>query len=187
MTDITPTERALRQAQSGDDAALDELIALIQPQLQRLSMKICGHTQDAEDVMQDSLLAVARGIQGFRADSSLSTWMYTIARRFCIRRRAKKAGEPSQFVPLEHLPSMPQGFTFIEPDRAAQLQQQWVLLQEALVQLDIKYREVFVLRQIEGLSAAQVSEVLGISQDAVKSRLHRARKHVREALFCAQA
>lgn len=186
LTKPTSTQQILRDAQSGDDAALDELISRIQPQLQRLSMRMCGHTQDAEDVVQDSLLAMARNINDFRADSALSTWMYTIARRFCIKRRAKKSGEPKDFVPLHDMPQVPSDAVHMDPDRAAQINEQWRLLQRALMELDLKHREVFVLREIEGLSTSQAAQVLELTPEAVKSRLHRARKHVRATLFSSE-
>ena len=86
------TEALLSRAAAGDDAALEALLEAVQPQLYRFSMKMCRHSADAEDVLQDSLLAAARSIRTFRGDATLSTWLFTIARRFCIKERRKRAG-----------------------------------------------------------------------------------------------
>ena len=86
------TEALLSRAAAGDDAALEALLEAVQPQLYRFSMKMCRHSADAEDVLQDSLLAAARSIRTFRGDATLSTWLFTIARRSCIKERRKRAG-----------------------------------------------------------------------------------------------
>lgn len=182
MSQSIPPNHVLHKAQSGDDAALDELIGIIRPQLQRVSMRMCGHAEDAEDVVQESLLAIARNLQDFRADSALSTWMYTIARRFCIKRRSRRAGQPEHFMPLHDMPQVRSEDPGVNPERATQLTQQWRLLQQALMELDVKHREVFVLREVEGLSTAQTSRILELTPPAVKSRLHRARAHIKHAL-----
>jgi len=177
-------EELLSAARSGDRDALEELLTRHQRSVFRFGMKMCGEEEDAKDVLQETLLAAARNLGEFRGASSVSTWLYTIARSFCIkqRRRSKFApetlesldtGEPARLA--VQLPDLTRG-----PDEALHGRRLEAVLEEAIGRLEPKYREVLVLRDVEGLSAAEVAEVAGLSVEAVKSRLHRARVAVRE-------
>jgi DNA-directed RNA polymerase specialized sigma24 family protein len=107
--------------------------------------------EDAKDVLQETLLTMARGVHNFRGASSLSTSLYTIARNACIKMHRR-----SKFAPEERA------------------------LEQAIAELEPMYHEVLLLRDAEGLTAPEVAEVLGLTPQAVKSRLHRARLSVRE-------
>lgn len=179
------TEALLSRAAAGDDAALEALLESVQPQLYRFSMKMCRHSADAEDVLQDSLLAAARSIRTFRGDATLSTWLFTIVRRFCIKKRRKRAGAPDHEESLDALSPTEQHAlrdTAPTPHDAAESAEVWRVVQAALATLPPDDREVLVLRDIEGLRAKEVADVIGASVSAVKSRLHRARAKLREAL-----
>ena len=87
----------MEAAQGGDGEALDALLRQYQPQIFRFGMKMCRDPEDAQDVLQETLLAAARTLHGFRGASSLSTWLYTIARSFCIKSAASqclRSGSP---------------------------------------------------------------------------------------------
>lgn len=132
--------------------------------------------------MQDTLLAMARGIREFRGASSLSTWLYTIARSFCIkaRRRSKFAPDPARSLETEMLPDDNRLVDpALRPDEVVAGNEVEQALERAILELEVPYREVLVLRDIEGLTAPEVAQVLGITSVAVKSRLHRARLAVR--------
>ena len=90
MQNDSEAQMLLEQARFGDDAALERLLKAVQPQLYRFSMKMCRHTEDAEDVLQDSMMTLARSFRDFRGASSLSTWLFTVARSFCIKKRRKR-------------------------------------------------------------------------------------------------
>ena len=83
-------------ARAGSGAALETLLERHEARLYRFARRLCRHHEDAEDVLQESLLAAARGLRRFRGKSSLSTWLYTIARSFCIKKRRR-----SEFAPAE--------------------------------------------------------------------------------------
>ena len=174
----------LARAQAGDEHALDHLLAAVQPQLYRYSMKMCRQPEDAEDILQESLLAIARSVRTFRGQSSLSTWIFTIARRFCIKRRrqASATASAAALVTLDAGLSddLPAGDP--TPYEQAETAEAWRQVHAALSELDPGAREVLVLRDIEGLSAREVAQVVGASVSAVKSRLHRARGELRERL-----
>ncbi len=86
----------LAEARAGDRHALEVLLERHQAQVYRFGLKMCRDPEDAKDVLQDTLLAMARGVRDFRGASSISTWLYTIARSFCIKKRRR-----SKFAPEE--------------------------------------------------------------------------------------
>ncbi len=174
--------RLLEAARLGDARSLEALLEKHQAQVYRFGMKMCRDPEDARDVLQDTLLAMARGVRDFRGASSISTWLYSIARSFCIkkRRRSKFAPEAEQSLDSEaseeaaELPDLGRG-----ADEQLAGKEVRRALEEAIGALDPRYREVLLLRDVEGLTAPEVAEVLGVSVQAVKSRLHRARLSVR--------
>src|SRR5581483_2651932 len=86
----TPSdERLLADARAGDKQALETLLERHQAQVYRFGMKMCRNPEDAKDVLQETLLAMARSVRDFRGASSISTWLYTIARSFCIKKRKR--------------------------------------------------------------------------------------------------
>jgi RNA polymerase sigma-70 factor (ECF subfamily) len=177
-------EVLLAEARAGDKAALGRLLERHQRRVFRFGMKMCGGEEDAKDVLQETLIAAARGIRDFRGASSVSTWLYTIARSFCIKTRRTGKFAPGHLDSLEDrarevrdLPDAGRG-----PEEAAAGSQVRTALQDAISALDPMYREVLVLRDVEGLSALEVAEILGLSVEAVKSRLHRARVAVRQQI-----
>jgi RNA polymerase sigma-70 factor, ECF subfamily len=177
--------RLLESARDGDSAALEALLRAVQPQLYRFSMKMCRHTEDAEDVLQDSMLTLARSFRDFRGASSLSTWLFTIARRFCIKKRRKSKFAPKWEESLEQLaPAEQQRIRSATPGphEQAESAEIWQQVHAGLQRIEAAYREILVLRDIEGLPAKEVAEIVGISVPAVKSRLHRARAELREHL-----
>jgi RNA polymerase sigma-70 factor, ECF subfamily len=182
---MQPNERALLEAaQAGDRAALEALLSSYLAPIYRFGMKMCRDRHDAEDVAQETLLAASRSVEGFRGASSLSTWLYSIARRACLRRRRRGKHEPESYLPLEspiHGGSLADDRT-LAPDEEAARSELSRALQSAIERLEDDHREVLVLRDVQGLTAPEVAEVLGISVEAVKSRLHRARQAMRHEL-----
>ncbi|MEQ9501998.1 MAG: sigma-70 family RNA polymerase sigma factor [Deltaproteobacteria bacterium] len=166
------------RARAGDRGALAQLLERYQGRVHRFGLKMCGHPEDAEDVLQETLLAATRSIGTFKGDASLSTWLYTIARSFCIKKRRK-----SKFAPT-HEASLDEAVEAVDPargpDALAADAEVSRAIEAAIGTLDPAQREVFLLRDVEGLSAREVADVVGISVAAVKSRLHRARLEVRK-------
>jgi RNA polymerase sigma-70 factor, ECF subfamily len=183
VTEAPSEEHLLAAARAGDKQALETLLERHQDQVYRFGMKMCRDPEDARDVLQDTLLAMARSVRDFRGASSLSTWLYTIARSFCIKKRRRSKFAPDQERSLdsemagEARKLVAAGDT---PDEALAGRQVERALEQAISALDPTYREVLLLRDVEGLTAPEVAEVLGVSVQAVKSRLHRARLAVRE-------
>jgi RNA polymerase sigma-70 factor, ECF subfamily len=180
-----PNERGsdlLARARNGDREALEALLAHHQAQIYRFGLKMCRDPDDAQDVLQDTLFAMARGVRDFRGASSISTWLYTIARSFCIKKRRRSKFAPAAERSLDsdaNLEAARLADPAKQPDEALAGHQVEAALEQAIGALDPRHREVLLLRDVEGLTAPQVAEVLGVSVQAVKSRLHRARLSVR--------
>jgi len=175
----------LERARAGDRAALESLLERHQAQVYRFGMKMCRDPEDAKDVLQDTLLAMARGVRDFRGASSISTWLYTITRSFCIKKRRKSVFAPKEERSLDSDASR-EASRIADPakgpDEALAGKQVEHALDQAIAALEPMYREVLLLRDVEGLTAPEVAEVLGITVQAVKSRLHRARLQVRASV-----
>jgi RNA polymerase sigma-70 factor (ECF subfamily) len=173
----------LEAARAGSGEALEALLERHEARLYRFARRLCRHREDAEDVLQESLLAAARGIPGFRGASSMATWLYTIARSFCIKKRRRSVFAPAE-VSLDTEASAARGVAdpARRPDEALEASRLEAALERAIAALDRPYREVLLLRDVEGLPAAEVARVTGLSVAAVKTRLHRARGRLRAAL-----
>lgn len=173
-----PTDEELLQAvRRGDRQAIDELLARHERQIYRFGLRMCGNEEDAREVLQETLLAAFRNLPGFRGDAALSTWLYQIARSFCIKERRRERPE----VPLD------EDARAIEapaagPESRAHAREIGAALATAIRALPSEQREALVLRDVEGLSADDAAKVVGIEVGALKSRLHRARIELRTHL-----
>ncbi|AMY09329.1 Sigma-W factor [Luteitalea pratensis] len=182
----SPTDDALLSAaRQGDSAALETLLVRYQPHLYRFGLTMCGNVEDAGDVAQESLISMARSVHDFRGDSSVSTWLYTMARRFCIKKRRRSKFAPTREESLD-APATDVAQHLADPgptpEQTATNRELATALAQAIATLDPSQREVLVLRDVEGVSAPEVAKILGVSVAAVKSRLHRARLTVRGEL-----
>ena len=132
----------------------------------------------AREVLQETLLAAFRNLPDFRGDAALSTWLYQIARSFCIkeRRRERPAGPLDEAAGQIAEPAA-------APDARAHAREIGAALALAVSGLPPEQREVIILRDVEGLSAEDAAGVLGIEVGALKSRLHRARLELRSRLL----
>jgi RNA polymerase sigma-70 factor (ECF subfamily) len=180
---MVPTDdELLGQLRAGDDKAMAKLLERHAPAIYRFGVRMCRDPEDGKDVMQDTLLAAARGLREFRGAAALSTWLFTIARSFCIKKRRRRVGAPRQWDALWEDDASAVPATDPAPDQRAAERELGAALDSAIAALDPMYREVLVLRDVEGLSATEVAHVLGVGVDAVKSRLHRARVAVRDRI-----
>jgi RNA polymerase sigma-70 factor (ECF subfamily) len=185
--DVAKAEYAalVRDAATGDRDAIERLLVRAQEVAYRFSLLVCGHPEDAEDVMQDALLKTYRYVNSITEPEAFRTWLYTTVRNACQMKRRRRAGEPSHFISIDER-ATPQHFDVADPAKAAE--QQLVdasidsRLRQALAALPPAYRMIVVLREVEGLSTREVSVVSGISEANVKTRLHRARTMLRRQL-----
>ena len=164
-------------AQAGDRAALDQLVEQHAAEIYRFGKLMCRDPEDAKDVLQETLLAMAKSLASFRGSATLSTWLSTIARRFCSKKRRGQPQLDSHEGVLDGLAD-----DAPRPDDAVADKELEHALSRSISALEPKYREVLLLRDMEGLPAKEVASVLGISVEAVKNRLHRGRLGVRQAM-----
>ncbi len=166
------------RAQKGDREALEAVLATVAPSIQRFGLRMCRNVHDADDVLQDTLINIAQHLADFEGRSSLTSWVFALTRSACARKRRGLKNRPP--VSDERLAESPDHAP--SPETRAADHELASALSSALDQLSDDYREVILLRDIEGLSAPETASSLGISVDAVKSRLHRAREALRAAL-----
>ncbi len=166
------------RAKGGDREALEAVLAAVAPSIHRFGLRMCRNVHDAEDVLQDTLLNVAKHLGDFEGRSSLSSWVFALTRSACTRKRRGLKNQPP--VSDEHLAEMQDRAP--TPEAQAADQELAAALSTALDELQDDHREVILLRDVEGLSAQEAAGALEISVDALKSRLHRAREALRAAL-----
>jgi RNA polymerase sigma-70 factor, ECF subfamily len=172
-----PTDDLLALAQSGDLSALNRLVEKNRHGVYRYGLQVCRSTEDAEDAVQETLWAATRAIKTFRGSaSSIVSWMFTIVRRECLRlieghRRAPRGLDGTE----DELAA-----DAVDPEAALEGRLRAELLAAAIGDLEPLHREVVLLRDIQELSAPEAAAVLGISVEALKSRLHRARVELRD-------
>jgi len=173
-----------------DATAAQAITELMQQQggkLYHLARRFCGNDHEAEDLVQETFLAAFRAWDTFRGESDPATWLYTIAARACQRMHRKKSGEPRRVLSMDQ-PIRADGPVPDLPGRAdAPLDRQIARearaqLEQAIAGLPAHFRMALVLKDIVGLSVEQVARVLGIKPATVKTRVHRARLAVRDAM-----
>lgn len=189
-----PTESTeielLHRAKSGDFHAFQSLISGLQPRVYGLAFRILHQSQDAEDVTQQTFMSLIEHLASFREESSVATWALKIATNHALKilrkRRTVTMVSMTDMTREDSYSDVPHP-EFIAPwsqtaeDIVAQAEFR-AELDEALRELDDKYRLVFVLRDIEELSVRETAEALDLTESTVKVRLLRARLALRERL-----
>jgi RNA polymerase sigma-70 factor (ECF subfamily) len=184
-----PDDQLVQMAQSGENRAFDELVRRYQDKVYRLSYKILRHEEDAAEALQDAFLSAYKGLRNFKAESTFSTWLYRIATNASLMKyRKRRDGHISLEQSQTPGPRGEEGEPLQIPDWSEQPLEVLLdaetraVMEEGIQMLPEDDRTVFVLRDIEGLSNAEVAEILELSVAAVKSRLHRARIKLRDRL-----
>jgi RNA polymerase sigma factor (sigma-70 family) len=160
----------LAQARAGDPAALEALLRHCQPDLRRYARRHC-HTDDVDEAVQDALWILSRRLTALRAVAALSSWLFQVVKRSCLRLRARSF-PPQQQALDDEQPEL------MHDERATHDLQ--LDLAQVLAGLPQHYREMLVLIDLLGHSAEEAAAQLNLSIEATKSRLHRARMMVRE-------
>ena len=180
----------VRKAAGGSRADMEELLVRAQEVAYRFSLLVCGHPEDAEDVMQDALLNTYRHVSELSEPDAFRTWLYTTVRNACRMKRRRRAGEPSKFVAIDERPAeggsgdLPVDVADSSRPADQRVMDRWIdqRLRRALLTLPPGHRMIVVLREIEGLSTKEVAAITRISEANVKARLHRARIMLRRQL-----
>jgi RNA polymerase sigma-70 factor (ECF subfamily) len=175
------TGELLAACRNGDSGAFEEVVRGTYRQVYTQALRIVGDRQEAEDVAQEAYLRVFRGLAGFRGDAQFETWLYRIVANAALThlRRRRRFGELMADPGDEELePADAGGAPETVADRDA--------LAGAMASLSPALRAVVVLKDVYGLSCQEIGDQLGVSEGAVKVRLHRARRRLKELLFPPQ-
>ena len=178
--DVDPA--LVRAVQRGDKGAMDALIRASYADVYALCRRLLADPSDAADATQEVYLRVVRSVMAFRGEAAFSTWLHRVTVNVCmtaLRRRgdARARGQSAgvlDFVPDELVSDEP------GPEGRAETADLAARTARALAELPEDAREVVVLRDVQGLSTKETAEMLGVSEGAVKVRLHRAHARLRE-------
>jgi RNA polymerase sigma-70 factor (ECF subfamily) len=159
------------------------------PRIYGLARRMLGNDADAEDVTQDVLLQVVRKLDTFRGESAFPTWLHRVTANAALNYRRKRATQEEHRVhePVDQFTDEgkhrgPVRRWTSSPDKQALDKETAQVIETAIARMPSLYRDVYVLADVEGLPNAEIADMLGIGIPAVKSRLHRARLWMREAL-----
>lgn len=179
-----PDKDLVARWQKGDEAAFEELIVRHERRVYRLLYRMMGSKEDAEDLTQETFLSLHRYGHRFRAEARFSTFVYRVAANAALNRRRSLGRGRARVEKLKHrqaagddLPSSPR-----DPEDSTLGVELTGHVREALDQLSPSLRMPVILYDIEGLAYGEVAKILGIAEGTVKSRIHRARRALREQL-----
>jgi len=181
-----------RDLLEGKPGAFDQFVELYRSKLFHYSFMMCGHREDAEEVAQETLMNVFEHLDQLREPERVRSWVFRIAKNACLMKRRKSVFAPTEELSLDELmpvSGMDGGQVKIQiadwsalPDAEVLRSELRRQLDQAIAELPEIYRAVMLLRDVEDLSTQESAEILGITEDTVKTRLHRARLAVRQKL-----
>ena len=176
----------VQRIQSGDSDAFAVLMDLYQKQVYHLALRTVGNPEDAADMTQEAFLRAYRAIGSFRGDSKLSVWLYRLTQNVCIDFLRSRGRKPTVSLTVENEEDEVQELDVADERFDPEEQYQRKALRDAvrrgLLSLPEEYRTTLILREINGLSYAEIGEQLQLEEGTVKSRLFRARKKLCEFL-----
>ncbi len=182
-----------RQLIAGKPAAFEHFVEHYRAKVFHYSWLMCGQREDAEEVAQETLLKVFESAGQVREPGKMKAWVFRIAKNACLMKRRKSVFAPvrelslDEFMPVKH--TNDGGGMRIEiadwsalPDNIALQSEMKALLEQAIRELPETYRSVILLRDTEELTTQETAQILEVSEDVVKTRLHRARLALRKTL-----
>jgi RNA polymerase sigma-70 factor, ECF subfamily len=183
-------DELVARARAKDFAAFEELLGRYEDKVFRLAYRIVRNETDAKEILQETFVSIWRKLDTFKGDSQFGSWVYRIATNAALMRLRAHRRHPevsTEELPIGYLDNygqpLPTGDNWSKrPDDELQSSELRAHIQAAVDKLPEIYRTVFVIRDIEGLSTEETAEALGISVPTVKTRLHRARIALRDAI-----
>jgi len=181
-----------RRLLAGDAGAFDDFVDHFRAKVFHYTWLMCGHKEDAEEVAQETLLKAFQNFEQLREPDRVRSWIFRIAKNECLMKRRKSLFAPARELSLEELmPSKSSengrmkldiaDWSQVPDDQALQAEMR-AALGRAIGQLPELYRSVILLRDLEELSTQETAAILDVSEDVVKTRLHRARLTLRKTL-----
>lgn len=181
-----------RDLLAGKRESFDRFVEHFRSKIFHYSWLMCRDREDAEEVAQDALLKVFENFSQLREPERVRAWVFRVARNACLMKRRKSVFAPAEELSLDELMPVPHGdgeHVHLEiadwsnlPDRQLLRSELRQTLDRAIAELPDTYRQVMLLRDIEELSTEETAQILDVSGDVVKTRLHRARLAIRQKL-----
>jgi RNA polymerase sigma-70 factor (ECF subfamily) len=179
--------KLIQLAKTGSVAAFEQLVEAYDQKLYNMAYRMLGNREDARDMTQEAFLRAYRSLDGFREESSFSTWIFRIAKNACLDRIRKRSqvqavsiDEPIQTEEGQVQRELPSDLG--DPEEYAEQQELSAVVHSALQELTDEYRTAVVLRDLQGLSYNEIAEVMEVSLGTVKSRIYRGRQALKEVL-----
>lgn len=166
------------RAAEGDEEAFEALVRAHGPVMLRLAAQLLGSRAEAEDAVQEAFVSAWRKLPEFRGDSGFGTWLHRIVTNRCLN--TLRARRP--VTDIDELPEQASPEHQSSPERAAESQAAVHALGQAMAVLSPEQRACWVLREIEAMPYETIAEMTGISQEAVRARVFRARRCLTEAM-----
>jgi RNA polymerase sigma-70 factor (ECF subfamily) len=176
-------EALARSLLAGEPEAFERFVQHFRSKVFRYSWLICGRPDDAEEVAQETLMLVFQNLDQLRDPARIRPWVYRIARNACLMQRRKSVFAPTEEISLDAGPleapddAPPPDLTLLQSELRA-------VLDRVILELPPSLRPVVLLRELEELSTEETAQILDLSQDVVKTRLHRGRQAMRQKLDC---
>ena len=179
----------LARLRAGDSSAYDDLVRAYSPRMLAVTRRILNSEDDAKDAVQDAFLSAFRGLANFEGGALLSTWLHRIAVNAALMKLRTRKRKPERSIETllpVYLEDGHHAENFQEwnlpADKAMMRAEQRAVVRQCIGELPDNYRTVLILRDIEELDTDEVAERLGVTPNAVKIRLHRARQALRTLL-----
>jgi RNA polymerase sigma-70 factor (ECF subfamily) len=176
----------VRACQRGEAGAMDALIRASYADVYALAYRLVRDRDDAADVTQEVFVRVLRSVRGFRGDAAFGTWLHRITVNAALSAMRKRSRRPLLGIEAIGMPGRERGIDLLDqdagPEERAERAELLARAEAAVAALPESARTVVVLRDVEGLSTAEVAAMTGLSETAVKVRLFRARERLRAAL-----
>jgi RNA polymerase sigma-70 factor (ECF subfamily) len=185
-----PDRLLVGAAKGGDYDAFNALVRRHEARLWRIALRLTGRDEDAREALQEAFFAAIKSLDGFREDALFSTWITTILTREAIRVSKKRvarharlddSGDVDNTLDASLIPASPSPWS-LSPEDVLSRKETSEAIGDALETLDPKYRQVFIMRDIEGLSIEETASATGLTPANIKVRLMRARLMLRNKL-----
>ncbi len=178
-------KQLVAEAKAGNHQAFEKLVERHEDKVYGLALRMMGNEADAEDVLQDTFLSAYKALKNFKEKAAFSTWLYRLATNAALMKLRKKKGDKT--IPLdeqmaEFVPNPEIRDWSAAPDSILEGKELKEIMEQAIQSLPDMYRAVFLLKDVERLRNNEIASILNISVSAVKSRLHRARLHLRKLI-----
>lgn len=171
-------ENLINKAKKGDESAFCDLVGDMEPLVYNFALRMMnGNHQDAEDMAQEAFLRVYKSLTGYKAEASFKTWVLRICKNVCLDEMRKRS---VRVVAGEEVPEVVADSTDVQGEVVDNERRE--MLKNAINSLEERAKMLIVMRDINGLSYKEISQITGLEQGTVKSALNRARKKLREII-----